>query len=235
MIRLVSLGLVVLGVAGCKKKAPEAPIPPLPTSVESRLTLVSVSPSRIEPQDPTSVRMFGSGFARGATVLVGEQPAMSVTWASSNQLDVVLPSLPEGSWDVKVTNPDQASDTLRGGLQVGVRSEVGAACDFVVLYFETGSASLTNQAESTLGTLVPCYQSASELLRISGHADERGTTDYNLALSYRRALNVQGFLVGLGLPAVRMPVTSFGEEQPAEKGSSEQVWAKNRRVELALD
>ena len=55
MIRLVSLGLVVLGVAGCKKKAPGGPDSALPASVESRLTLVSVSPSRIEPQDPTSV------------------------------------------------------------------------------------------------------------------------------------------------------------------------------------
>src|SRR5688572_40826 len=127
--------------------------------------------------------MFGSGFARGATIFVGEQPAMSVTWVSANQLDVTLPSLAEGVWDVKVTNPDQSQDMLRGGLQVGNRSDVGAACDFVVLYFETGSASLTSQAQSTLGSLVTCYQSAPEPVRISGHADERGTTDYNLALS----------------------------------------------------
>jgi peptidoglycan-associated lipoprotein len=82
---------------------------------------------------------------------------------------------------------------------------------------------------------VPCYQSAPEPVRISGHADERGTIDYNLSLAYRRALAVQTYLVGAGLPKGRLPVTSYGEEQPAESGSSEQVWSRNRRVELALD
>ena len=223
-------------VAGCKKKPPEEVIPPLPdASVDARLTLVSVSPSRIDPDAPTTVRAFGAGFARGMTVTIGETPAMSVNWVSENQVELVLPSLAAGSWDVRVTNPDASSDTLRSGLLVGAETGDGAACDFVVLYFETDADGLTPAAQSTLGGLVPCYQGASGTVSVTGHADERGTVDYNVALSYRRALSVRDYLVGAGVPAARLPVTSYGEEKPAEPGAGPAAWARNRRVELAFD
>lgn len=230
-------GLVlVAALSGCKKKPPEEVVPSLPMpSVEGRLSIVSVSPSRIDPNEPTSVRAFGAGFARGVTVIIGETPAMSATWVSENQVDVVLPSLAAGSYDVRVTNPDAAQDTLRSGLQVGLQAEAGAACHLVVLYFETDAAGLNAAAQSTLGSLVPCYLGADGVVNVSGHADARGTTDYNVALSYRRALSVRDFLVEAGVPQGRLPVTSFGEEKPADPGSGPQAWAKNRRVELAFD
>lgn len=70
-------------------------------------------------------------------------------------------------------------------------------------------------------------------VRIEGHTDERGSTEYNLALSQRRAQSVKRFLQTLGVEAARMSVVPYGEEKPAAYGSSESDHARNRRAEFA--
>lgn len=69
-------------------------------------------------------------------------------------------------------------------------------------------------------------------LRISGHADERGSDEYNLALGNRRAAAVKTYLVNKGLDAGRFDVVSFGEEQPIAPGHDEDSWFQNRRAEF---
>lgn len=64
---------------------------------------------------------------------------------------------------------------------------------------------------------------------IKGHADERGTREYNLALGERRANAIKNYLVALGVPATRINTISYGKEQPAVMGSNEEAWAQNRR------
>ncbi len=71
-------------------------------------------------------------------------------------------------------------------------------------------------------------------LLISGHADERGSTEYNLALGMRRAEAVKQFLTGFGLAADRFSVRSFGEERPLVNASNEDAWAQNRRAEFEI-
>lgn len=71
-------------------------------------------------------------------------------------------------------------------------------------------------------------------LRISGHADERGSDEYNLALGNRRAGAAKRYLTGKGVGDDRLEVISFGEERPAVQGSSEDVWARNRRDEFEI-
>jgi peptidoglycan-associated lipoprotein len=66
-------------------------------------------------------------------------------------------------------------------------------------------------------------------LLIEGHCDERGTREYNLGLGARRATSVKNLLVSLGIEANRVRTISYGKERPAEGGSSEDGWAKNRR------
>ena len=65
---------------------------------------------------------------------------------------------------------------------------------------------------------------------IEGHADERGTREYNLALGERRATSVKNYLVALGVDARRIRTVSYGEERPAVIGSNESAWARNRRA-----
>ena len=67
-------------------------------------------------------------------------------------------------------------------------------------------------------------------IRIAGHADERGTREYNLALGDRRAASVRAYLVSQGIAAQRLETVSYGKERPVVVGSDEASWAKNRRA-----
>ena len=66
-------------------------------------------------------------------------------------------------------------------------------------------------------------------IEIEGHADERGTREYNLALGARRANTVKDYLTSLGVQANRVTTVSYGTERPDALGSNEEAWAKNRR------
>ncbi len=69
---------------------------------------------------------------------------------------------------------------------------------------------------------------------IEGHCDERGTTEYNLALGERRASAVKQYLEDLGIGAFRMTTLSYGEERPLDPGQNEAAYSKNRRAQFVL-
>ena len=71
-------------------------------------------------------------------------------------------------------------------------------------------------------------------IRIAGHADERGSIEYNLALGQRRAQAAKDFLVGFGIDGGRIEVVSFGEDRPLVRASNEEAWAQNRRDEFTV-
>jgi len=71
-------------------------------------------------------------------------------------------------------------------------------------------------------------------LFLAGHADKRGTPEYNRALGERRALAVREYLVGLGLPSGSLFTNSYGSDRPAVQGDTEEAYAKNRRVEIGV-
>jgi peptidoglycan-associated lipoprotein len=103
------------------------------------------------------------------------------------------------------------------------------------VYFDFDESEITPAAERILRAKVDILR-ANPSLRISiqGHADERGSTEYNLALGTRRAEAVRQFFTGFGLSADRFTITSFGEERPAAMGSTESAWAQNRRDEFVI-
>lgn len=106
---------------------------------------------------------------------------------------------------------------------------------FGPIYYAFDSADLDEKARNELGALGDFMTShASALVQISGHTDERGTTEYNLALGERRATSAKEFLQRLGITAERINTISYGEERPAAEGSSEQSWSLNRRCEFQL-
>lgn len=71
-------------------------------------------------------------------------------------------------------------------------------------------------------------------LRIVGHADERGSTEYNLALGMRRAQSIKDYLAGFGIAADRLQIQSMGEERPLAQGHDESAWSRNRRGEFQI-
>ena len=104
-----------------------------------------------------------------------------------------------------------------------------------VVYFDYDESELTSQAQQILRAKVEILRANPSLtVRIEGHADERGSTEYNLALGTRRAEAVRQYFTSFGLDASRFAITSYGEERPAVQGSTEQSWAQNRRAEFAI-
>lgn len=104
------------------------------------------------------------------------------------------------------------------------------------VYFDYDDASLRADSRQTLDVKVPLLrQYPGFTLTIEGHADERGSTEYNLALGTRRAATVRDYLVGFGLESRRFRTISYGEERPLAQGSGESAWSQNRRAEFRVD
>lgn len=102
-----------------------------------------------------------------------------------------------------------------------------------VFYFDFDSTVLKPEARAALTAHAERFKNTTERIRLEGHADERGSREYNMALGERRANAVADFLVLQGIPRSRIETVSYGEERPARLGSNEEAWAMNRRVELA--
>ena len=103
------------------------------------------------------------------------------------------------------------------------------------VYFGTDEYQLDAAAQATLAAQAR-WLLANPNVRasIEGHADERGTREYNMALGERRANAARDFLVAQGVPVGRLLVTSWGKERPVAPGSNEEAWAQNRRAVTVL-
>ncbi len=99
------------------------------------------------------------------------------------------------------------------------------------VYFAFDSYSLTKETRNALKTEATWMKShATSGVQIEGHCDERGSTEYNLALGERRANAVKNYLTKLGVTPGQLSVISYGSERPADPGHDESAWAKNRRA-----
>ena len=104
---------------------------------------------------------------------------------------------------------------------------------FDITYFDFDSAELSADTRKVLDKAIDKFlTNPSERVVISGHADERGTREYNLALGHLRASAVADYMVANGIDGLRIKQVSFGKEKPLLKGSNEEAWSKNRRVEI---
>lgn len=103
------------------------------------------------------------------------------------------------------------------------------------VYFGYDEFDIDEDAEQSLRAKAEILQANPEVrLRITGHTDERGSGEYNLALGMRRATAVRNFLTAYGLDGARFTVASFGEERPADSGTSEAAYSRNRRAEFSI-
>lgn len=97
------------------------------------------------------------------------------------------------------------------------------------VFFSTDSSTLNASSRATLQKQADWLKSNSVTLTIQGHADERGTRDYNLALGARRANSVRDYMVSLGVNPRRLATISYGKERPVSLCAEESCWSKNRR------
>jgi peptidoglycan-associated lipoprotein len=104
-----------------------------------------------------------------------------------------------------------------------------------MVFFDYDESTIRTDAQEALAAKVPFLRSnASIRMRIDGHADERGSVEYNLALGMRRANAVRDYLAGFGIDTSRFETFSFGEDQPLASGSNESAWSQNRRAEFRV-
>jgi peptidoglycan-associated lipoprotein len=101
------------------------------------------------------------------------------------------------------------------------------------IYFAFDKSDLSDESRQILTEKADLLKKFTALkLLVEGHCDERGTNEYNMALGERRARAAYDYLAMLGIDAARLSIISYGEEQPAVPGSTEEAWAKNRRCEF---
>ncbi len=138
--------------------------------------------------------------------------------------------------------PDPVPVTTNNGSSLSATP--GSQADFVArmmgddtIYFDTDRFNIDSADAAALGKQAAWLgQYASKRITIEGHADERGTREYNLALGERRANAAKNHMVSLGIDPGRISTVSYGKERPIALGSDEAAWAQNRRaVTVTLD
>jgi peptidoglycan-associated lipoprotein len=124
---------------------------------------------------------------------------------------------------------------------LGGASSPGSQQDFVVnvgdrVFFETDSTDLTPQSRATLDKQAQWLQTYNRYaFTIEGHADERGTREYNIALGARRAQTVRDYLASRGIDGSRMRTISYGKERPVAVCNDISCWSQNRRAVTVLN
>ena len=138
-----------------------------------------------------------------------------------------LPPAAEGT-DYGQPQPAPANQIVPGS-QEDFLQQVGQFGDRIL--FETDRFNVDAEDQATLqrqAQWLARYPNAR--ITVEGHADERGTRDYNLALGERRANSAKNYLTSIGVDASRIETVSYGKERPSALGSDEQAWAQNRRA-----
>src|SRR5215475_7986683 len=134
---------------------------------------------------------------------------------------------------------NKANELAAGG--VGGAAVPGSQQDFVVnvgdrVFFESDSTDLTSQARGTLDRQAQWLQTYNRYsFTIEGHADERGTREYNFGLGAKRADAVRGYLVSRGIDPARMRTISYGKERPVAVCNDISCWSQNRRAVTVLN
>ena len=236
---LISFSALALFVAGCKK--PIAPPPPPP------------------PPPPAAVKPTATFGADRTTINKGD--SVKLSWTTTEATNVsIAPEVgavtPQGS--TTVTPYESTTYTLTatgagGTTDATVRVSVNAAAPppppartetFEELflkevrdaYFDYDKADIRPDARVALQKSADFLKGyPNQRFTIEGHCDERGSTEYNLALGQRRANAVKGYLVSLGIPADRINTTSWGKEKPFCTTSDEACYQQNRRGHFTLN
>jgi peptidoglycan-associated lipoprotein len=126
-----------------------------------------------------------------------------------------------------------AADTGSGN--VGSGNVAGDSGDMQTAYFDFDSYKINGSAKSALKADADYLKAnPNATVQIEGHCDERGTTEYNLALGERRANAAKTYLIRLGVEKSRLSTISYGKERPADPGHDESAWSKNRRAAFVI-
>lgn len=220
-------------LAGCPKKiSPDDDGKEVLPPPSARLQVAGIEPGSAPSDRAFAAEILGSGFERDARVNLSGAAIDGAKVVDAHTVAIQVPSMPPGAYDVTVINPDGVKSTLRKGLVLTEGRPVRLGCAPATVRFDYDSSVLSPGTRSSLDAFAPCARDAGVDVRVEGHCDEDGTTDYNLALGQRRAESVQRYLVGLGVSPAHLRAISYGEERPADRSGTPAANAANRRVEI---
>lgn len=169
------------------------------------------------------------------TILTGLAIALALSACSSRRPDRLPPTPPSGTDTATngTTGMDQGGVTGTG--LPGSQSHFLQSVPSDRVFFDTDVYALSGEARAILDSQADYLRNYPAVaVTIEGHADERGTREYNLALGERRANSVRNYLESRGISAGRMTTISWGKERPAVEGSHEGAWSQNRRAVTVL-
>ncbi len=226
----------MLMVTACNKKVAPAPPPPPPAPAAAPTASLTANPATIQAggsstltwktQDATEVTLEGFGN-------VGPSGSQMVTPTASTTYRLTAKG-EGGSQDatarvtVTAAPPPVSAATSASDQELFARSVKD-------IYFEYDSYQLTPANQSTLQANVAFLKSHPNMrFTVEGHCDERGSTEYNLALGENRANAVKQALVNLGIPSGSVKTISYGKERPACNEHTEGCWQQNRRGHFVL-
>jgi peptidoglycan-associated lipoprotein len=236
-LMLAAFATAVLAV-GCAKKATPPPPPPQPAPPPARPTVtLQANPTSIKKGDAATLN-WSSTNATSLTIApevgaVAPEGSTKVTPSDSTTYTITA-SGPGGSADasVRVTveappppPPPQPTESLESIFDREVKDA----------YFDYDKADIRADAREALGKTADFLRNYPQVkVTIEGHCDERGSTEYNLALGDRRANAVKQYLVSLGISADRLNTISYGKEKPFCTEHNEECWQTNRRGHFVM-
>jgi peptidoglycan-associated lipoprotein len=239
VVLYAAIALAIVGV-GCKHPAPVTPAaaPPPPPPAQPTVTL-QATPANVQRGQSTTLR-WSSTNATSLTLapglgMVSPEGDMSVEPTESTTYTITAMG-PGGSANAtaRVTvavppPPPPAPTAAAPSLEELFNKEVMDA------YFDFDKSDIRGDARTALTQTAGFLKSYPQVkVTVEGHADERGSTEYNLALGDRRAQAAKDFLVSLGVPSDRMQTVSYGKERPFCTDHTEQCWQQNRRAHFVM-
>lgn len=202
------ISVLVVGLIGCKRK------PKGPTPIPGARAMV---PGTADPYPPMSGDSSSTGLDSGGPITF---PPDSEGFDNS---------MGDGSYEGGSMLPAADRDNFGGTIEDR---------DFFAentVYFDFDRSNIKPEDQSRVEQVATYLQAnPADKLRVEGHCDERGTDSYNLALGERRAQSVRELLVVLGINPERIQTLTLGEARPADPGTSEAAYARNRRAEFIL-
>jgi len=230
---VLALAAVVVA-GGCKKKQVPATPPAAPPPPQPKATL-SVSPESVNrggaatltwsTQDATDVKIDGIGSV---------QPSGSQAVSPSNSTTYRLTATgPGGSTDAtaRLTVVEAPAPPVQAAPVENTTEEQLFAQSVKDIYFDYDRYDLRAEDKAAIDANAAFLKAHPSIrFTIEGHCDERGSTDYNLALGDNRANSARSALVNAGIPASQIKVISFGKEKPFCSESNESCWQQNRRA-----
>jgi peptidoglycan-associated lipoprotein len=248
---LVGISAALLVSVGCKKKTPVAPPPVKPPEAKQNVPAPMIdsftgSPLTIERGQSSTLRWEVRNASEvsieglGAVPASGSRQVFPTTSTTYKLVAKGSGGQTEGSVRINVrdpqappvSEPEPARPAPRGSLQDRINREVGD------IFFDYDQSEIREDSRATLQRNTEALKAIlkdfpTAIIAVEGHADERGSAEYNLGLGDRRATAAKEFLGQVGVPADRLRTISYGKEKPQCTAETEDCHAKNRRVHFA--